>query len=127
MPSEWNDYKIREWANEVVNISRITTKPERHFAFIATETRSDAEQLKRTLTDKIKDSNSRPTPKVVWGTEYWMKGCKIEDEEGICTVSRSKIPPNIQVNQDGSYIVLKDEKLRRDDYGMDRDDMRGGR
>ncbi|EAL50442.1 hypothetical protein EHI8A_100960 [Entamoeba histolytica HM-1:IMSS-B] len=113
LPSDWNEYRIKEYANEVTQVLRVSTKSERHFAFIATPTRSDAEKLKEVLQRRVAETKGHIIPKVVWGTEYWMKSFKFEDEEGICTISKDKIPPDIIVNeQDGTYTVQRPNDMR---------------
>ncbi|KAL7713310.1 CID domain-containing protein [Entamoeba marina] len=112
LPSDWNEYRIKEFANEVTPVLRVSMKPERHFAFIATPTRGDAEKLKSVLVQRVNETRTHAAPKVVWGTEYWMKTFKFEDEEGICTIAKDKIPSNIRVNVDGSYVAEKNKRKR---------------
>ncbi|ELP88070.1 hypothetical protein EIN_222030 [Entamoeba invadens IP1] len=96
--------------NFLHRVLRVSMKPERHFAFIATPTRSDAERLKTQLQKRIADIRSHSVPKVVWGTEYWMKNFKFEDDEGICTIDKDRIPPGIMLNADGTYIAERTEQ-----------------
>ena len=110
LPSDWNEYRIKEAANDVAQVLRVSLKPDRHFAFIATPTRHDAEKLKIVLEKKIVQEK-QPTeiksayiPKVVWGTEYWMKTFQFEEKEGIVFIPRDKIPPTVILNDDGTYV-----------------------
>ena len=104
LPSDWNEYRIKEAANGVAQVLRVSLKPERHFAFIATPTRHDAEKLKIVLEKKMAEIKSNFIPKVVWGTEYWMKTFQFEEKEGIVFIPRDKIPPTVVLNDDGTYI-----------------------
>ena len=105
LPSDWNEYRIKEAANDVAEVLRVTLKAERHYAFIVTATRSDAEKLKSVLERKMSEVKSNFVPKVVWATEQWMKSFVFEDVEGIVYIERDKIPPTIVVNEDGTYIT----------------------
>ena len=105
LPSDWNEYRIKEAANDVAQVLRVSLKADRHFAFIVTPTRQDAEKLKNVLEKKMLEVKSNFIPKVVWGTEYWMKGYKIEDSEGLVYIPKDKIPPTINLNDDGTYVT----------------------